>query len=1290
VFHLFSIGRVCGQRRPSRRIVSQQGLVGASYRLILFDLVFFFGGVTAALGQEGATPPHWIWYPTGKASSQTPAESRYFRKSFFVKEPSRLVLDATADNAFTLYLDGKPVATGEDWHTTQSFETKLAIGPHVLAAVASNEAPGPAGFLVRGGVLPLGQNVPIHTNSSWKTSGTVPAGDDWTKIGFDDSNWVRAADLGSLGSGPWGALATGQDGAERFRVPPGFRVAMAASPSVTGSVVAFTFDPEGVPCVSIEGGPIARLIDDNKDGLYDRREVIETQVRNCQGLAFIRGRLFVVGRGPKGDGVYRLGDSNKDGVFEVCDLIRGANGGMGEHGPHAIAQGPDGRLYYNNGNHAHLKPPIDPGSPVNVAYEGELLPHYNDPTGHAAGIRAPGGEIFRSDDDGKTWKRVVAGFRNEYDFAFNADGELFTFDADMEYDVGLPWYRPVRVNHCPIGAEFGWRNGSGKWPVYYFDSLPGVLDVGRGSPTGVTFYQARQFPEPFHDSFLICDWSQGRILAVQLQHEGASYAANATELVSGQPLNCTDIETGPDGAVYFTTGGRGTQGGLFRVSWSEAKPSPRPDHPLNEALEIDSPLSSFAQKRISMIQKQLGPTWGPNLEKLARVDGRPSIRVRALDLLAQFGPPPSDELLLTLATDQQDATVRARAVGLLGQRSSATVRDALEKALGDHDAFVRRHACEALMQQPRDTIPIRKLMPLLADPDRWIRFAARKAIEHGDLDKDRAWIMDSSEPRPLVEGMLALVRACRLDEKQQDDVLRRLGDLLTSRRPLEPDLTCDLLRLIELTYLLGPLKAEAPASARLRPVLLGLFSTSLDSSANRELARLLAFLDEPRAVSAILQHQATVPDHAAQIHDAYCLRAMKQGWTPESKQRLWAWYDKAANWEGGYSFRGYLDMMIQNLVALLDPQEKEQFLSRGDRFPFPTRVLVRTIDLASDPRWLRALASLCGRLHSDKPTAMESELRGLIIEKLGRSDRPEVHATLRDLYRKESGQRDVIARAIASHPEEEDLSILVATLDSRDLNTTSLVVRGLDKLKSVPAGPEALGNLIRLARRVGSGMSTRLNSLASRWTGTPSPKNARNYEETLTAWEAVYRQRFPSGPSIAESEPTTPRMTSYDLPLLAENVLRGHVMKTASIERGQKVIERAKCLDCHKFGSKGEGLGPDLTTVNSRFQPLEILESIVEPSKVISDQYKPVTVATSDGKVYNGMPVVIDGPNLVLLLPDGTKATIPKTEIDQKKESIVSVMPAGLLNTLNYQEIADMLALFNSMPRVEVPAVNTK
>ena len=58
------------------------------------------------------------------------------------------------------------------------------------------------------------------------------------------------------------------------------------------------------------------------------------------------------------------------------------------------------------------------------------------------------------------------------------------------------------------------------------------------------------------------------------------------------------------------------------------------------------------------------------------------------------------------------------------------------------------------------------------------------------------------------------------------------------------------------------------------------------------------------------------------------------------------------------------------------------------------------------------------------------------------------------------------------------------------------------------------------------------------------------------------------------------------MPQLVENVLQSRVMKTASTERGRQVIERAKCLDCHKFGTVGQGLGPDLTTVSSRFRPI--------------------------------------------------------------------------------------------------------
>jgi putative heme-binding domain-containing protein len=1237
--------------------------------------------------QQEATVPHWIWHPPapGSGTQSFPAETCYFRKTFFVKEVSRLVLDVTADHAFSLYLDGKPVADGNEWRQPRRVETKIEIGRHVLAVRASNEAAGPAGLLLRGGVLPLGQGIPIQTNSTWKSARRVPDGDGWKNFDFDDDDWSRAYDLGVVGGAPWGHVAFGEDPSSRFTVPEGFSIQTVAHASVTGSLVAFTFDFAGQPCVSIERGPIARLIDDDKDGLYDRCQPITPQMKNCQGLSFIRGRLYAVGQGPGGTGLYRLEDVDNDGIMEKAELIRLSQGGMGEHGPHAVALGPDGRLYYNNGNHAHLKPPIDPASPVNVAYEGELLPHYNDSRGHAAGIMAPGGEIYRSDDDGKSWKRVAAGFRNEYDFAFNRDGELFSFDSDMEWDIGLPWYRPVRVVHCPLGVEFGWRNGSAKWPAYYFDSLPAILDVGRGSPTGVTFYQAHQFPVDYHDRMLVCDWSQGRILAVKLERQGAGYAASALELVTGQPLNCTDIEIGPEGSVYFTTGGRDTQGGLYRVSWNKPRPGTRQSEPTwTQAIMLDTPLASFSQRRAEDLRRQDRQGWDRALPAEARDQERSRSsehRVRALDLLCQVGPEPSESLLLELASDH-DQQVRARTVGLLGERATEAARGALVKALRDSDPFVRRHACEGLMQQPASTIPVDRLIPLLSDLDRWIRFAARTAIEHADLGPCRSRLLELQDPRARVEGMLALVRATRLDGAGQNDLLKREIELLANQS--DPALELDLLRLIELTILLGPAKAEAAPLLDLRPLLSHRFSRSTDTPANREIARLLAFVDEPAAVDAILGHQSSIPDHESQIHDAYCLRALKHGWNWEHKQKFWSWFEAASRWQGGYSFAGYLDYMVQGLVELLTQSERDQILSRGESFPFPTRVLVRKLKIDRELQIVATLVSLYRRLIAVPGAGVHGEdLRSLIVEKLGRSSSSTAHEALRELAVLQPARQNQFARALADHPSESDLPYLISALEAHDQNTANMVTAALRKLKSSPKGPEGLAGLIRIARRSGPSSRDILDELASRWTGAPVTPASNSFDQALSAWEDIYRERYPSAAALIKSEAS--RAHAYGLPELRDNVLQGTVMKTASAARGAQVIVKARCLDCHKFAENGTGVGPDLTTVNSRFQPAEIIESIVLPSKVISDQYKSVSLATEDGKLYGGMPVLSDGPNLVLLLSDGTKVTIPKDQIEEQKPSTISVMPEGLLNPLSYQEIADLLALFNSMPRVAAP-----
>ncbi len=146
---------------------------------------------------------------------------------------------------------------------------------------------------------------------------------------------------------------------------------------------------------------------------------------------------------------------------------------------------------------------------------------------------------------------------------------MFTYDSDMEWDVNLPWYRPTRVLHATSGSDFGYRNGAGKWPPYYIDSLPPVVNVGPGSPTGVTFGYGAKFPPKYQDALYLCDWSYGKLYALHLTPSGATYTGELEEFVAGTPLALTDVVVNPkDGAMYFLVGGRRTHSGLYRVTYS--------------------------------------------------------------------------------------------------------------------------------------------------------------------------------------------------------------------------------------------------------------------------------------------------------------------------------------------------------------------------------------------------------------------------------------------------------------------------------------------------------------------------------------------------------------------------------------------------------------------------------------------------------------------------------------------------------------------------------------------------
>jgi putative heme-binding domain-containing protein len=523
----------------------------------------------------------WIW--SGKNSAEN--EVCFFRRAFQISDaPEKAVLSLACDNKATIYLDGKAVGGNDNWNepTLLDLTTLLKPGNHVLAVRAENEG-GPGGLLAKLDLsFPRARKQTVVSDTSWLMSSKEING--WNKPEFATGAFASAVSLGKYGIQPWGAVLASVGAAkapsaarypkeatpaESLKVADGFKVELLRSSQPgEGSWVAMTVDPKGRLIVSPQDKEPMLRFTIGKDGQITKMETIELPVRGAMGLLCAFDSLYVNGAGPDGYHLYRLRDTNGDDLYDKVELIRRWKGGPGEHGAHGIVLGKDKKLYVVNGNFVDVPDDILPTSPHRNYRDDLVLPRMEDGNGFGAGRKPPGGYVVRLDPDGENAELFASGQRNTYDIAFNQDGELFGFDSDMEWDWGSPWYRPTRVYHIVSGGDQGFREGSAKWPEYYPDSLPAAVNIGIGSPTGVGFGTGAKFPRKYQNACFVMDWSYGRILAVHLTPDGSSYGGTFENFVVGKPLNVTDLQIGKDGAMYFTIGGRKTQGGLYRVTYT--------------------------------------------------------------------------------------------------------------------------------------------------------------------------------------------------------------------------------------------------------------------------------------------------------------------------------------------------------------------------------------------------------------------------------------------------------------------------------------------------------------------------------------------------------------------------------------------------------------------------------------------------------------------------------------------------------------------------------------------------
>ncbi len=529
------------------------------------------GGRAAENETRGETA-QWIWADNERAD----AAEAYLRRT--VETTRRVVkaeLWAAADFCnVELYANGARVGVVEDYDSPLAADVaqRLQRGKNVLAihAVGSH---GPSAVAVR---LVLthddGSQQVVVSDTNWRTARTAQRG--WPAVEFDAASWPRARSFGAVEFVYHRNLADTQVtsidnyeqwkqalGADQSVKPPSFFVAegfqiemLRAAGKDEGSWVSMAFDPAGRLAIAKEDKGLLRMTLADDGSKIARVETINDTLLECRGLLFADDSLFANANNSKA--LYRLRDSNGDGSLDDVKLLYASGGSVG-HGRNDLALGPDGMIYSIHGDAVDLPPKdfADFTSPFREARRGQTSQE---------------GHLIRIGREGGPGELLAAGLRNPFGIDFNADGEAFTYDADAEFDMGSPWYRPTRVVHLVGGADYGWRGVTGSWPPYYPDhpdNAPPVLDIGKGSPTAVRFGTKSRFPPRYQRALFILDWAYGRILAIHMEPRGASYVCRGEVFVRGTPLNVTDLDFGPDGAMYVVTGGRKTQSALYRIRY---------------------------------------------------------------------------------------------------------------------------------------------------------------------------------------------------------------------------------------------------------------------------------------------------------------------------------------------------------------------------------------------------------------------------------------------------------------------------------------------------------------------------------------------------------------------------------------------------------------------------------------------------------------------------------------------------------------------------------------------------
>ena len=778
----------------------------------LFLQLAIVNSVALAKGPDNSGT-HWIWDESARAKGSTGLLQKRFIADHDVATATVRVHTDFCEA--TLTLNGHRVhhVTPLDAFTVTDVRRLLRSGENVLLirAVATGGPAAIAAELTLTSVV--GSTRVVRSDGTWESAGEPKPSFASTLSRTDVEPWWKVSDRPSTSAfdeyNQWEeARGSGKRAdVSKFQLPSGFQIELLReAQDGEGSWISLTLDPQGRLIIGREDKGLMRLTLPNESQGESTMERINDTLRGCHGILWAHGSIYANASDSKA--LYRLRDSNGDDQFDEARLLRQIPGDTGDHGRNDLVLGPHGNIYLIHGDVVLLPNGFESRVPMTREFAKSGQP--------------PGGHIIRTDPDGRIWEVIASGLRNPYGVDINVDGELFTFDADSESHVGLPWYRATRMNHLVSGADYGWRADM-PWPTYQVDSLPPNIPIGRSSPTGVRFAYRSDFPPHYRNALFALDWAYGRIFSVQVIPRGASYSMHPEIFLRGRPFNVVDLDFASDGSMYLITGGYQTRSALYRVKY-DGSPVAKRERTTHEIAR-----EAYSHKLRALRRK---------LESLHRADA-------------------------------EDAVITA--------------------------------------------------WPYLHHPDRWIRHAARVAIEHQPVAKWEEKVWEETHPDRALSALLALGRVA---PSSMDAAIRtRLAEIPLDELSTESKLTA--VRILELTDY-NHTKHGAAYSRQVIDKFERLYPNG-ERALDRELCRLLVRHGSRQVAKKTLDVLATEPIQKDRLLYLSALSEVSDGWTHETRSAFFRLLSGARHSFGDEGMPDYIRRLEDAAISNLPEDERAQY-----------------------------------------------------------------------------------------------------------------------------------------------------------------------------------------------------------------------------------------------------------------------------------------------------------------------------------------------------------------------------